>query len=187
MQELAWYVTLVVVAVIIVIFLRVIALSRTVVEHDTVQGTASRLRVGLFWGLVILGVIVAAFSLRGIPQLAARAGGDVQVVNIDSTQWSWDIDGPKLITGVPVEFRVSSSDVNHGFGIYDPELRIVAQVQAMPGYVNVLRHTFDEPGEYQIMCLEFCGVGHHNMVDSISVELPGDAAAAADETGADAS
>ncbi len=165
MQELAWYVTLVVVLIIGAIFVRVVLLSRTAQEHGPVQSTAARVRSWLFWGLVVLGVIVAAFSLRGLPHLAARAGGEVQVVNVTGYQWYWDMDEYVVTAGEPVDFRVTSGDVNHGFGIYDPDLRLVAQVQAMPGYVNVLRHTFDQPGIYQIMCLEYCGLAHHDMVE----------------------
>lgn len=173
MQELAWYVTLVVVAVIIVIFLRVVVLSRTAQEYGPVQSTASRLRGWLFWGLVVLGVIVAAFTLRGLPHLAATGGDDVQVVNATGYQWYWDMDEYVVKAGQPVEFHVTSGDVNHGFGIYDPDLRLVAQVQAMPGYINVLRHTFEQPGIYQILCLEYCGLAHHGMIESdFEVEAP---------------
>lgn len=173
MQELAWYVTLVVVLAIIAIFVRVVLLSRTPQEYGPVQGTASRIRSTLFWGLIVLGVIVAAFSLRGIPHLAASTGGDVQVVNVTGYQWYWDMDEYVVTAGEPVEFRVTSEDVNHGFGIYDPDMRLVAQVQAMPGYVNVLRHTFEQPGIYQILCLEYCGLAHHDMVEpEFEVEAP---------------
>ena len=48
-------------------------------------------------------------------------------------------------------------------------MRIVAQTQAMPGYVNVLRYTFKEPGTYQVLCLEYCGVEHHDMKTEINV------------------
>ncbi len=173
MQELAWYVTLVVVIAMIAIFTRVVLLSRTAQDYGPVQSTASRVRSWLFWGLVVLGIVVAGLSLRGLPHLAARAGGEVQVVNATGYQWYWDMDEYAVTAGEPVEFRVTSADVNHGFGIYDPDLRLVAQVQAMPGYVNVLRHTFDRPGTYQILCLEYCGVAHHDMVETdFEVEAP---------------
>jgi cytochrome c oxidase subunit 2 len=59
--------------------------------------------------------------------------------------------------------------VNHGFALYDPEFRVVAETQAMPGYTNVLRYTFREPGTYQVLCLEYCGVAHHAMMAQIKV------------------
>lgn len=48
-------------------------------------------------------------------------------------------------------------------------MRIVAQTQAMPGYTNVLRYTFTEPGVYRVLCLEYCGVEHHDMKTEINV------------------
>lgn len=69
-----------------------------------------------------------------------------------------------------VEFRVSSLDVNHGFAIYNQEGELIAQTQAMPGYVNRLRWKFDKPGTYNILCLEFCGLAHAIMRSSFTVK-----------------
>lgn len=62
-----------------------------------------------------------------------------------------------------VVFEVTSRDVNHSFGIYDPKGDIIAQTQAMPDYVNYLEVTFHTPGRYTIRCLEYCGIGHPMM------------------------
>jgi heme/copper-type cytochrome/quinol oxidase subunit 2 len=51
---------------------------------------------------------------------------------------------------VPVEFQVTSADVNHGFGIYDRSGRLLAQTQAMPGITNRLVYTFS--GAAPICC-----------------------------------
>ncbi|MBS1759343.1 MAG: hypothetical protein JST23_04385 [Bacteroidetes bacterium] len=72
--------------------------------------------------------------------------------------------------GQPVEFRVTSLDVNHGFGIYNSDAQLVTQTQAMPGYVNRLRWKFDTPGTYHILCLEYCGANHPNMRTSFIVK-----------------
>jgi cytochrome c oxidase subunit 2 len=70
---------------------------------------------------------------------------------------------------VPVEFQVTSTDVNHGFAIYAPDGRIEIQTQAMPGVTNKFVHTFAQPGTYKVMCLEYCGVGHAPMTSRITV------------------
>lgn len=62
-----------------------------------------------------------------------------------------------------VEFRVSTLDVNHSMGLYDPAGTLIGQVQAMPGYLNRLRMRFSQPGRYLILCLELCGNGHSRM------------------------
>ena len=45
----------------------------------------------------------------------------------------------------------------------------MAQTQAMPGYMNRLRVTFDQPGTYTVLCLEFCGMSHHRMRGVVEV------------------
>lgn len=67
-------------------------------------------------------------------------------------------------------FEVTSRDVNHGFGIYNPEGQLIAQTQAMPDYVNYLAVTFHQPGHYTVRCLEFCGVAHAVMQKDFTVE-----------------
>jgi cytochrome c oxidase subunit 2 len=69
-----------------------------------------------------------------------------------------------------VEFRVTSLDATHGFAVYNPTGAIIAQTQAMPGYINRLSVRFDEPGSYAVLCLEFCGMAHHNMRSVILVD-----------------
>ena len=39
----------------------------------------------------------------------------------------------------------------------------------MPGFTNVIRYTFSEPGTYRILCLEYCGLGHHTMMSRLTV------------------
>ncbi|OFV90668.1 MAG: hypothetical protein A3H95_12540 [Acidobacteria bacterium RIFCSPLOWO2_02_FULL_64_15] len=76
----------------------------------------------------------------------------------------------ELPAGATVEFRVTSLDVNHGFGLYGPTRQLLAQTQAMPGYVNRLRVRLDEPGQYYVFCLEYCATGHHLMQSRLVVK-----------------
>lgn len=69
----------------------------------------------------------------------------------------------KIPAGVLVEFRVMSFDVNHGFGVYSPDGRLLSQTQAMPGYLNRLRLRLDQAGRYTVLCMELCGMEHHSM------------------------
>lgn len=101
-------------------------------------------------------------------------------MNVVGRQWSWqaNLEGQppggvlRLVTGSPVEFRVTSADVNHGFAIYAPDGRIVIQTQAMPGFDNRILYTFTTPGKYRVMCLEYCGVGHAPMVTEFDLTSP---------------
>jgi cytochrome c oxidase subunit 2 len=39
----------------------------------------------------------------------------------------------------------------------------------MPGYVNKVYYTFSKAGAYKIVCLEYCGLGHHVMATDLTV------------------
>jgi len=39
----------------------------------------------------------------------------------------------------------------------------------MPGYTNRFQHTFHGAGKYKIICMEFCGIAHHDMTEEFTV------------------
>jgi cytochrome c oxidase subunit II len=129
---------------------------------------ANRLRSGLIWAMTIAGVMISAVSLREWPHALADSG-DAFVVNVSGGQWWWDVDMTEIPQDQPVNFHVTTEDVTHGMGIYDQKMQLLAQVQAIPGYTTKITHTFTEPGTYQILCMEFCGVAHHDMVNEFEV------------------
>jgi cytochrome c oxidase subunit 2 len=43
------------------------------------------------------------------------------------------------------------------------------QAQIAPEHEQVVDYTFKSPGIYQVVCFEFCGVGHHTMLARIEV------------------
>lgn len=132
--------------------------------------TARRLQGGLFGALLVIFAAGSWATLRRFPIPPQRGVLDVQqVVNVVSGQWYWKIAPDTVPTGRPVEFQVTSADVNHGFAIYAPDGRIVAQTQSMPGYTNKLVYTFADPGSYTVQCLEYCGLGHAPMKAAFQV------------------
>ncbi len=62
--------------------------------------------------------------------------------------------------------HISSLDWQHGFSLQPVNLNL----QIHPDYEMVVTISPDKAGEYTIMCNEFCGVGHHNMVGKIYVK-----------------
>jgi cytochrome c oxidase subunit 2 len=112
--------------------------------------------------------VIAVATLAPWPH-DARASEVTRTIEAQARQWAWDLSSDQASVGDVVEFVVTSVDVTHGFALYDPQKRIVAQIQAMPGFVNKVRHRFDIPGKYEVMCLEFCGLAHHGMVAEIQV------------------
>lgn len=132
------------------------------------SGHVESYRTGLFWALVVLGVAVAVATLRPWPY-DASASEDSVIVTAMGGQWSWEIAPQQVPVGRPIVFKVTSGDVNHGFGVYEPDGTMLFQTQAMPGYVNQVRYTFTKPGKYRVLCMEYCGLVHHDMVEEIEV------------------
>jgi cytochrome c oxidase subunit 2 len=169
-QQLAVYFSVAGVLLVAVIFLRVASQASQSGDAVAIGQTVARVRGRTFWTLVVVAAVSIAASLSYLPYPAhAKEGSAVTVVNVTGAQWRWDLSRNEVPLGQPVEFRVTALDVNHGFAIYDQTLTVQAQVQAMPGYTNVLRHTFSKPGVYKLLCLEYCGLAHHVMAAELTV------------------
>ena len=100
----------------------------------------------------------------GAPAVARRPDGSVVVTVVASMfDFGPDIEVP---AHAPVNFRLTSADVVHGFQIVGTN----ANAMAVPGYVRQFTVTFDAPGEHTIACNEYCGLVHHAMVGKLIVK-----------------
>ncbi len=109
-------------------------------------------------------------TLKELPyELPASAAGAPLSIDVNAIQFGFEMSEYQAKVGQPIEFNVTSSDVNHGFGIYDENMVVITQTQAMPGYTNKLYYTFTKPGKYKILCLEYCGLAHHFMIADFEV------------------
>ena len=115
---------------------------------------------------------------HGMPVVAPPPGSDVY---LQATMWQWT---PilRLEQGAQYVLHLSALDVNHGFSLFPLNINF----QVVPGYDYGLRVTPSATGEFQIICNEFCGIGHHLMVGKVEVVPAGEggpqaAAGAGDE------
>ena len=174
LQDQVWFLTLAGIGGVAVVFLYVIGQATRQADADHVQARAWVIRRWFFLALITLGVGVTAATLVPFPIPSQHASRQPrQVVKVVGHQWGWHLSPGPITAGVPVEFQVTSADVNHGFGIYDADGRLLAQTQAMPGRTNRLVHTFSRPGKYRILCLEYCGLVHYGM--SVEFDVVGTA------------
>lgn len=173
LQDVVWAIALVGMGLIALGFIHVIRQASKPADDETTRKaahTSNVLRRWLFGALLIVFVGVTYATLRNFPVPPQQVPlGISQVVDVSGQQWSWEVKPDTVRVGSPVEFRVTSKDVNHGFAIYAPSGRIATQTQAMPGFTNKLVHTFTEPGTYTVMCLEYCGIGHAPMTTELTV------------------
>ena len=65
----------------------------------------------------------------------------------------------------PITLRWVSTDVLHG--VHIPMTNMSTMI--VPGYVAEITTTFPKPGEYPVLCNEYCGLGHNHMWSNISV------------------
>ena len=90
-------------------------------------------------------------------------------VDVSGRQWWWEFKYPdlKVVTanelhlpaGQEVAFNLHAPDLIHSFWV--PQLG--GKRDVVPGRVNRITLTPDEPGEYPGQCAEYCGLSHANM------------------------
>jgi len=99
---------------------------------------------------------------NGVPVVKPPAGSDVYLLG---RLWQWY---PVLELEKDQSYRLhlSSLDWQHGFSLQPVNINM----QVVPGYEMVLTVTPDQPGEYGIVCNEYCGIGHHSMLGKLYVK-----------------
>ena len=98
------------------------------------------------------------------PAVTVRPDGSV-VVTVVAQLFSFAPDPIEVPADRPVTFRLTSADVIHGFQIVGTN----GNAMVVPGYVSQFTMTFHEPGEYTIVCNEYCGLMHHGMLGKLIV------------------
>lgn len=91
-----------------------------------------------------------------------------QQLDVKGVQFAWLVKG-RIRAGRPVQFNLTSGDVNHNLGVYTRGWKLLFQVQVVPDKTQHYVYTFDKPGTYRLVCLEFCGLDHHLMETTIRV------------------
>ncbi len=112
-----------------------------------------------------------------------EAGTPDLTVRVTGYQFNWDYEyviGDSEETGVittetmtipaarNVLLEITSDDVQHSFWVPD----LAGKVDAIPGYVNTMWLTVDEPGRYDGNCAEYCGTAHYDMEIAVEVLEP---------------
>lgn len=91
-------------------------------------------------------------------------------VQILAKMWSFEPSKIRIPVGSRLDIFLTSLDVVHGFFIKGTNINLMA----VPGSIANASHVFRQPGEYQVICHEYCGVGHQNMFATIEVVEEGE-------------
>ena len=85
-----------------------------------------------------------------------------------ASMWQFQPSEVYLPVGAEVDMYLTSRDVVHGFNIAEKNVNLMATY----GALNKVRVKFDKPGVYDVICHEYCGVGHQNMRSQVIVNYP---------------
>ncbi|MBB3869962.1 cytochrome B5 [Geobacillus sp. NFOSA3] len=94
-----------------------------------------------------------------------KTGDNEYQLNIVVHAFAFTPNQIEIPKGAKVTINVTTKDVIHGFQVPGTNINMMVE----PGYINTLTHTFNKPGEYTILCNEYCGAGHHMMTGRIKV------------------
>src|SRR5690625_325964 len=171
-QTVVWFATLFFILLIAGVFLWVAIKSKEESSYEPVVKKWYKARSIYGVLLVILMLVVTIYTLRELPfnKPSYVESSEIITVDAEAFQFGFELSQNEFSVGDTVEFNVTTRDVTHGFGIYNPDMEIIAQTQAMPEYENTFYVTFDEPGTYEVLCLEYCGLDHHLMKTEIVVK-----------------
>lgn len=152
---------LVISACLVAIFVGVAIQARRNVAYEVVTDTGYRLR--RYWLAFLLVLLGTGLTLSLVFMPYGTSAGPRATVEVTGYQFNWTVTPDQVPAGTVVEFDVTSSDVNHGVGLYNPRGELIGVVQAMPEYHNKMELRLDDPGTYVLGCLEYCGLNHHRM------------------------
>jgi cytochrome c oxidase subunit 2 len=142
-----------------------------------------RVEPKLWFEILIIGVPLAFFLIwavigyRDYIRIITPPANSIDVY-VMAKKWMWKFaypEGPNSIAVLrvpaqrPVRLLMTSRDVIHSF--YVPDFRIKQDV--VPGRYTQAWFEATRPGRYQILCAEYCGVGHSTMWGEV-IAMPPD-------------
>jgi cytochrome c oxidase subunit 2 len=153
----------------LVVFALVVRSTRGERATGADVGRLERAERGWLWFILVGLFALFAVTILDVPWRADAKANRLEVyVSAHQFYWSFEPAGP-FPTGRQIEFVLTSTDVNHGFGVYGPNGAFDFQAQVVPQATVKLRHTFETPGRYLVRCLEYCGLDHHRMIGGFTV------------------
>ncbi|WP_226005263.1 cytochrome c oxidase subunit II [Natrinema salinisoli] len=94
-----------------------------------------------------------------------HVGGNEYEVNVVAQAWAYTPEQIEVPANSEVTFYVTSRDVTHSFSVVGTNVNTMV----IPGQISEMTVRFDEPGEYGILCNEYCGEYHHTMEGKLNV------------------
>jgi cytochrome c oxidase subunit 2 len=138
-------------------------------------------RLEVMWSVLpaVLLIALGIISVRSMTRLG-EIPRDARTVQVTGRQFFWEFSYPqenvrttndlRVPVGQPVILEVTSQDVIHSFWVPD----LGGKIDANPGLTNRTTFTAERAGVYRGVCAELCGIGHANMLFSVTAMEPGE-------------
>ena len=141
-------------------------------RHTKAKDIHGNTTLEIIWTVIPTVIVIVMFYLgwRGF-EFLRNAPKDSMTVNVTARMWSWmfeyengiQTDTLYVPVETPVKLFLHSQDVIHSF--YIPAFRI--KEDAVPGLKNHLWFEAIEPGDYHVLCAEYCGLRHAYMMTKV--------------------
>lgn len=148
--------------------------SRTKGEKTPSHNTA----LELFWTFVPLCIVIYIFATGFVGYMEMRTPPpDAYEIRVTGQKWKWFFSYPTgyvdeslhVPVDRPVRLVMTSRDVIHS--LFIPAFRL--KMDLVPGrYTSTWFHAV-RPGEYPLLCAEYCGDNHSSMLSTVVVHEPG--------------
>ncbi|HKI53107.1 MAG TPA: c-type cytochrome [Anaerolineales bacterium] len=109
-------------------------------------------------------VVVAVVGAVGTPLFVWSRTPLIHARMAENGGWSPDVIQAEA--GKPLQLKLTSDDVMHGFAVGQMDMDAV---DVEPGKVTDVTITFDKPGIYTFYCTRWCGLNHWRMRGTIEV------------------
>jgi mono/diheme cytochrome c family protein/plastocyanin len=130
-----------------------------------------RVRIGEYLARFLVlaaAVLIPLAVVASRPDRQANAG-TVEVRAVMPEEGGWLPDNLSVAAGDPLQLRLVSDDVVHGFAVGKMDW---PAIDLPPGEVVETTLVFDKPGKYTYYCTRWCGVNHWRMRGVIEVTGP---------------
>ncbi len=147
-------------------------------KHPEPADIRGNWKLELIWILAPTFIALSMFYIGWSSYLGLRnVPPDAIEVEVIAQMWSWIFVYPndketenELVVphGKPIKLNISSEDVVHS--LFIPAFRI--KIDCVPGMNTYTWFHADTPGDYHIMCAEYCGVDHSSMIAVMRIVPP---------------
>jgi cytochrome c oxidase subunit 2 len=135
---------------------------------------SDNLKLEIAWTIVPTILVLLMFYFGWIAFAPMRkVPADAMRVTAIGRMWEWEFDygnglkSKELVVPInqPLRLDLKSEDVNHG--LFIPAFRVKEDV--IPGYNNFMWFIPQYIGNYEILCTQYCGLLHSNMLSKVRV------------------